>query len=443
MKVVRIIARLNVGGPARHVVWLSAGLRSAGYESVLVAGVVPQGEDDMGYFAAENGVEPLIIAQMSREISPKDVLTIWKLYRLFVRERPGIVHTHTAKAGTVGRVAGMFYRWLTFGTLIGRPRRCRFVHTYHGHIFHSYYGALLTRIFLSIEKVLALLATDRIIAISPQQYLEIHEKFGVGRAKQFTVIPLGLDTTVFADWSKRRPLMRDKLGASETDVLVGIVGRLTEIKNHALFLQMAARYKEMFGAVKDGRRVRFIVVGDGHLRDKLEAEARELGIESEVMFTGTLSDPENFYPALDVVALTSLNEGTPLTLIEAMANARAVIATAVGGVIDLLGKEVEESSMRNENSGYTLRERGVLVRPNDADAFCAGLARLVEDEELRRVTGERGRRFVEQNYSKERLLADVINLYHELAQENQVVKSNVQCQKSDVKNESSTLDIGL
>ncbi|MCA1850165.1 MAG: glycosyltransferase, partial [Acidobacteria bacterium] len=220
MKIVRIIARLNVGGPARHVVWLNAGLRGAGYDSLLVTGVVPPGEDDMGYFAVENGIEPVVIPQMSREISLKDALTVWKLYRLFVRERPDLVHTHTAKAGSVGRVAGLLYRWLTFGTLVGRPRRCRFVHTYHGHIFHSYYGARKTRVFLAIEKALARLATDRIVAISPQQYKEIHEEFGVGRAAQFRVIPLGLDTKVFADWQRRRGPARAGLGAGEGDVLI-------------------------------------------------------------------------------------------------------------------------------------------------------------------------------------------------------------------------------
>jgi glycosyltransferase involved in cell wall biosynthesis len=417
MKILRIIARLNVGGPARHVIWLTAGLQSAECESLLIAGVVPPGEDEMGYFAREHGVEPLIIPQMSREISPKDALTVWKLYRLFRRERPDVIHTHTAKAGTVGRVAGFFYRWLTPATLIGRPRRCRFVHTYHGHIFHSYYGKLKTRIFLLIEKTLARLATDRIVVISPQQYREIHEEFGVGRARQFVVIPLGLDTNVFADWQPRRHLLRDELGAGESDVLVGIVGRLTEVKNHALFLQAAARYKERFGIARDGRRVRFIVIGDGHLRAELEAQARELGLDDDLIFTGTRNDPENFYPALDTVALTSLNEGTPLTLIEAMANARPVIATAVGGVVDLLGEERASALAHSSESGYTLRERGVLVRANDTEAFCDGLACLIDNEDLRRATGARGQRFIEKHYAKDRLLADVMNLYRELARE--------------------------
>jgi glycosyltransferase involved in cell wall biosynthesis len=411
MKIVRIIARLNVGGPARHVVWLTAGLRDVGYESVLVAGVVPPGEDDMSYFAAERGVEPLIIPHMSREISAKDALTIWKLYRLLLRERPDIVHTHTAKAGTVGRVSGFFYRWLTFSTLIGRPRRCRFVHTYHGHIFHSYYGSLKTRFFLLIEKTLARLATDRIVVISPQQFREIHEEFGVGRAAQFRIIPLGLETDAFKGWQARRQQLRSELNAGEQDVLVGIVGRLTEVKNHALFLQAAASFKERFAIDKEARRVRFVVIGDGHLREKLEAQARALGLSGEIEFTGTRNDPENFYPALDVVALTSLNEGTPLTLIEAMANARALIATEVGGVVDLLGEKMEDAG------DFSIRAHGIGVRPNDAEAFCQGLARLVAADDLRHTMGEQGQRFVEQNYSKERLLSDVANLYRELSQE--------------------------
>jgi glycosyltransferase involved in cell wall biosynthesis len=423
MKVVRIIARLNVGGPARHVVWLSAGLAGAGFETVLVAGVVPPGEDDMGYFAAERGVTPHIIPHMSREISPKDALTIWKLYRLLLRERPAIVHTHTAKAGTVGRIAGFLYRWLTFSTLIGRPRSCRFVHTYHGHIFHSYYGPTKTRLFLLIEKALARLATDRIVVISPQQFREIHEEFGVGRARQFRVVPLGLDLSLFKGWEGRRERLRAELGLDAATILVGIVGRLTEVKNHALFLETAALFKERYGAQGGGgARVRFVVIGDGSLREKLAAQARDLGLDNELIFTGTRNDPENFYPALDIVALTSLNEGTPLTLIEAMANARAVISTKVGGVVDLLGAAVSmragsKAQDEEEACGFSVREHGIIVRPNDAGAFSEGLLHLVANETLRRAMGERGHSFVAKNYSKERLLADVTNLYRELTPE--------------------------
>ena len=419
MKVVRIIARLNVGGPARHVAWLEAGLRRRGVESLLVAGVVPPGEDDMSYFAEGLGVRWRVIPEMSREVSPKDAVTVWKLYRLFRRERPDVVHTHTAKAGTVGRAAGMLYRWLTPSALWGRPRACRFVHTYHGHIFHSYYGRWKTRFFLLVEQALARLATDRIVVISPQQLEEIHGRFRVGRRSQFEVIPLGLDTHAFDDAPARRHLLREEWGAREGDVLVGIVGRLTEVKNHRLFLEAAALLKRRrafeaeSGGAQTGGRVGFVVVGDGHLRADLESHARALGLSDDVLFAGLRDDPENFYPALDVVALTSRNEGTPLTLIEAMANARACVATAVGGVVDLLGGAAEEELRRPHP--WQICERGVRVRPGDPEAFAEALAHVVSDAALRRTLGERGREYVERNYSVERLLADVQRLYGRLA----------------------------
>jgi glycosyltransferase involved in cell wall biosynthesis len=410
MKIVRVIARLNVGGPAKHVTWLTKGLQNSEYKSLLVAGRVPPGEDDMGYFATELGVSPVFVSEMSREISLKDALTIWKLYRLFMRERPDIVHTHTAKAGTVGRVAGLLYRWLTPDLFLGHRRACRFVHTYHGHIFHSYYGPLKTRLFLAIERTLAILITDRIVVISEQQRREINGEFGVGRAEQFAVIPLGLDLSVFSDWRKRGQSFRDELGLSAGDILVGIVGRLTEIKNHELFLRAAAEFKRRSLLQSKEGVVRFVVIGDGALRDKLEQLAGSLGIAEDVEFVGSRRDLEDLYPALDIVALTSLNEGTPLTLIEAMANARPVISTTVGGVIDLLGSSIPQES----DSPFVMCQRGLGVASNDAAAFAAGLGRLVADSELRREIGERGLQFVESNYSKDRLLEDVRALYKEL-----------------------------
>jgi glycosyltransferase involved in cell wall biosynthesis len=423
MKVVRIIARLNVGGPARHVAWLEAGLRERGIESLLVAGVVPPGEDDMGYFAASLGVRPHVIPEMSREVSPKDAVTVWKLYRLFRRERPDVVHTHTAKAGTVGRAAGFLYRWLTPSALLGRPRRCRFVHTYHGHIFHSYYGHWKTRFFLLVERTLARFATDAIVVISPQQLSEINGRFRVGRREQFTVIPLGLDTHAFDDWAARRALLRREWGATDADVLVGIVGRLTEIKNHRLFLEAAALFKKRRAYLEhNAGRVTFVVVGDGHLRVELEGHARVLGLSDDVKFVGLRDDPENFYPALDVVALTSRNEGTPLTLIEAMANARPVVATAVGGVVDLLGG-VAELELRRPHP-WQICERGIQVRPGDPESFAEALTHLVADEGLRRALGERGREYVERHYSVERLVSDVLRLYEELTDAARVAVSS-------------------
>ncbi|MGH9932396.1 MAG: glycosyltransferase, partial [Pyrinomonadaceae bacterium] len=329
-------------------------------------------------------------------------------------------HTHTAKAGTVGRVAGWLYRWLTPSVLLGRPRRCYFVHTYHGHIFHSYYGPFKTKFFLTIEKILARM-TDRVVVISQQQYNEIHKEFGVGRGGQFAliqegqfaIIPLGLDLKIYSEWERWRQAARKGLGLGETDLAVGIVGRLTEIKNHAFFLDAAVRYKQLFGLVEtangEEQKLRFIIIGDGQLRNSLEEQARSLGLQDDVIFTGLRNDPESFYSALDVVAITSLNEGTPLTLIEAMANARPVIATAVGGVVDLLG-----SCDSGASKAYTICEHGIGVKSHDVDAFTQGLKFLVERETLRREMGERGRAFVEHSHSKERLVADVVALYEEL-----------------------------
>lgn len=408
MKIVRVIARLNVGGPARHVVWLTKGLQNADWESLLVAGTVPEGEDDMSYFAAELGVSPFYLQEMSREISAKDAVTIWKLYQLFRRQRPDIVHTHTAKAGTVGRLAGLLYRWLTPAVLLGRPRHCHFVHTYHGHIFHSYYGPLKTRVFILIEKALAALATDRIVVISEQQRREINQEFGVGRPNQFCVIPLGLDIEEFSGWRNRGQSFREELGVGSDVILVGIVGRLTEIKNHELFLKVVAEFKTH--SLAAGRSVRFVIVGDGAMRQQLQQQAENLGLAEDVVFVGSRRQLENVYPALDIVALTSRNEGTPLTLIEAMANARPVISTAVGGVVDLLG----EPDSQPHGATFTVCRRGISVPSGDSRSFAEGLAYLVANVGLRREIGERGLQFVERQYSKDRLLDDIRGLYANL-----------------------------
>ena len=406
-KIIRIIARLNVGGPAKHVVWLTSGLRDAGFNTLLVTGTVPEGEEDMCYFADEAGVRPLFIPEMSREISLKDVVTTWKLFRLFLRVRPDIVHTHTAKAGTVGRTAGFLYRWLTPGVFVGKPRECKFVHTYHGHVFHSYYGRNRTRLFLAIERLLARMVTDRLIVISKQQSVEIGETFRVGRSGQIKVIPLGLDLGLFADYASRRAKFRHELCIPDHTILIGIVGRLTEIKNHQMFLNVAARLKAIDPACRRQGEVRFIIIGDGALRETLEAQSEALGLDKDVIFVGGRKDPEYFYPALDVVALTSRNEGTPLTLIEAMANARPVVATSVGGVVDLLGDVVEDGP-------YQVCRRGIAVPAGDEEAFVTALSRIIRDRSLRQELGERGLEFVEVNYSKERLFEDIKGLYEEL-----------------------------
>ena len=403
MKILRIIARLNVGGPARHVVWLTQALQSDEFQTTLIAGSIPPGEDDMGYFADENGVDPYYLREMSREISPSDIRSLIKLYRRIKAEKPDIIHTHTAKAGTLGRIAGSMYRWLTWSSLIGRPRRVRMVHTFHGHVFHSYYTPSKTRVFLAIEKALAR-ASDRIIVLSEQQLDEINSKFRVGKREQFSIVPLGIDVDQFDLSVATRKRLRGEIGAGDSDVIVGFVGRLTEIKNISLLLETAAM-------MRDRVNIKFAIIGDGHLRQALEKEAASLGITENMVFLGNRTDIADIYNSLDIVALTSLNEGTPLSLIEAMAAGKPVISTAVGGVKDLLGKKLDERDT------FAVCERGVRVDSFEPSHFQAGLSFLIENDGLRNETAERGKEFIRSRYSKQRLIEDIKRLYRELNSE--------------------------
>lgn len=396
MKIVRIIARLNVGGPARHVVWLTKALNNTEFQTSLLTGSVPEGEEDMGYFAVENGVTPFFIEEMSRELSPKDIISLWKVYRQICRENPEIIHTHTAKAGFVGRTAGFFYRWLN-------RKNVKIVHTFHGHVFHSYYGNLKTKLFLFIEKNLARFVTDKIIVITKQQFEEIHHEFGVGKAEQFQIIPLGIDLEKFAEANEKRRILRDEIKAADDEILVGFVGRLTEIKNVSLLLKVAEIYEKNKNS--EFPKLKFVIIGDGNTRKDLENEAESLGLKDEILFLGNRNDTDVFYAGLDIVALTSLNEGTPLSLIEAMANGKSVISTAVGGVVDLLGM------VETEENGFKVCERGIRIDESSAEDFYKGLLHLAKNADLRGKYAERGKNFTDLRYSKERLIKDITELY--------------------------------
>ena len=401
MKILRIIARLNVGGPARHVVWLTEALQDDEFQTTLIAGTVPPGEENMGYFAEEHSVKPIFIEEMSRELSPKDLISLFKVYRVIRRSKPDIVHTHTAKAGTVGRAAAFLYKWLTWKAIIGKPRGVKVIHTFHGHVFHSYYGNLKTKVFILIERLLARLATDKIVVITTQQFDEIHYGVGVGKPGQFEVIPLGIDLSSFMRADEECTALRAEIHAEDDELLIAFVGRLTEIKNIPLLLEAARDYTRE----SETPKARFLLVGDGHLRGQLEEMAREMNLEDIVVFLGNRNDVDIVYAGADIVALTSLNEGTPLSLIEAMASGRPVISTAVGGVIDLLGAEIEE------NEGFSVCERGVSVPSGSATGFAKGLRYLAKNEKLRLDLGQKGRDHTTAVYSKERLVNDIKNLY--------------------------------
>ncbi len=402
IRILRIIARLNIGGPAIQAISLSDHLSREGYKTLLVSGKVAPHEGDMAYFAEERGVQPVILPKMGREINPiGDMNSLMDLRRIIKQFQPHIIHTHTAKAGTLGRLAGISSK------LISRSNvKMRMVHTFHGHIFHSYFGSLRTRLFIQIERFLSRF-TDRIIVISPLQQHDICSRYGIAPPEKVRIIPLGFDLSDFEGKGDHRKEIRERYMRQEGQgvSLVGIIGRLTDVKNHRVLLEAAKCLKTM----GKSEHFRFLVVGDGELRQDLIAYARELGVQNAVIFAGWQKDMPSIYEALDIIALTSLNEGTPVSLIEAMANARPVVATDVGGVRDLMGVIDEESK-----DGYTRAQHGILVPSGDGEGLARALSFLHENRKVSDEMAKRGREFVLNHYSVERLVKDIKSLYKEV-----------------------------
>jgi glycosyltransferase involved in cell wall biosynthesis len=380
-KILRIIARLNIGGPAIHCILLTEGLNKDNFESILVCGSVDNREADMFYFAEEKGVKPILIGELERNLSfRKDFIVFWKLFNIINNFKPDIIHTHTAKAGTLGRLAGLFYN-LTQRIRLRRSY-AKLIHTFHGHVFYGYFGNLKSKIFVLIERILSAM-TNKIVAVSNEVKVELIE-FKIAKKEKIIVIPLGLEL---------RKLLTLPYNNLNSKVRVGIIGRLTAVKNHEMFFRAI---KQLF-EVGLSTETKFMIIGDGELRDKLEDTAKELGVYKQTEFTGWQKDTFNLYSNLDIVALTSLNEGTPVSLIEAMAAARPVVATNVGGVKDIVNDE-----------------RGILVEPNDISCLVSALKTLIEDGKLRQVKGQAGRNFVRALFTKERLINDMEKLYTSL-----------------------------
>ncbi len=394
LRVLRIIARLNIGGPAIHTVLLTAGLDKERFESVLVCGAVGPGEGDMSYYARERGVRPIYVPELRRELNPlKDLIAFIKIFRIIKAEKPDIIHTHTAKAGALGRMAAIVAAHCAITT----------IHTFHGHVFEGYFNPFFTKIFILIEKVLACF-TNKIITVSEEVKKEI-VSLGIAKAKKIAVVPLGFELERFLGVAVRDcPVTLAKAGAGNDRGKVGIVGRLAPVKNHRLFLEAAASILKE----KPRLKARFKIIGDGELRGELEEYARELKIEPWVEFTGWQKDLPAVYSDLDVVCLTSLNEGTPVSLIEAMACARVVVATEVGGVPDLLGEQ------REIKDGFVIRERGVSVRPMDGGGFARAVTFVLENEETRKGLSKSAREYAKAVFGKERLIRDIENLYLEV-----------------------------
>ena len=417
MKVLRIIARLNVGGPAVHTILLSRHMASLGYETLLMAGRVGPEEGDMIYLAETLGVEPLIIPQLGRRVRPiDDVVGFFRILRILFEFRPDFVHTHTAKAGTLGRLAAFIYNTtISIKCSLQKPGRripqCKVIHTFHGNVLRGYFSPFTTRIFQLIEKGLARI-THAIVVVSSQQKEELCNKFSIGRPAQYRVIPLGFDLTPFSQCTKGMGAFRARFGITENDVrLIGIVGRLSPIKNHRLFLEAAHILVKNHGDTK----TRFLIIGDGELRRDCEELSAQLGLSERIVFTGWIKNMVPIYEDLDILALSSDNEGTPVTVIEAMAAGVPVVATDAGSVRELVGRW-ETGDVALKQDGFEICERGVLVKRGDVESFARGLHHLLHHPEVCRKMGQRGKDYALKHYSKEQLIVNMHRLYQELLQ---------------------------
>ena len=384
MKIVRVIARLNVGGPARHVVVLDRGLRARGHDTRLVHGSLEPLEASLGHLAAESALPTTHIRDLGRRISPiGDLRAFVHLLRLIVREAPDVVHTHTAKAGTLGRLAALLYN-------LTRPRgrRCLVVHTFHGHVLTGYFGPATSAAVRLAERCLACI-TDRIVTISPAQREDIVDRFRIAGAGQTTIVPLGLDLDHLSRLDAHAPNLRRQLGISADALVVGYVGRFVPIKDLPTLVRAFAR---VAAARPDAV---LLLVGDGPVRAEVDTLVAALGLQARVRTAGWIDDLAPLYATIDICALASRNEGTPVAIIEAMAAAKPVVATRVGGVADVVEHD----------------RSGLLVPPGNPDALADEIVRLAADPHERSRLGAAGRQSVVERFSPDRLVGDIERLY--------------------------------
>jgi len=373
-RIVRVIARLNIGGPAMHACLTTAGLRP-GSETVLATGRVDAGEEEAGDLLREYGVEPVRIRGLGRAISAlDDVRAFFSLWSLMRRVRPDVVHTHTAKAGALGRVAA----WLARVPFV--------VHTFHGHVFRGYFGAGGSRLAVWVERALARV-TDRVVAVSDEVGHDLTDVYGVVPKHKLRVVPIGLPLEPFLECERHRGELRAELGVAADTPLVGFVGRLVPVKAPDVALDA---WRLVRAELPDAR---LVVVGAGPLLDGLRARG-----DDGVHFLGWRRDTARIAADLDLALLTSVNEGTPVALIEAAAAGVPAVSTRVGGVPTVVKDDVT----------------GLLADAGDAAALAAAVVALLRDPDRRREMGAAAREHAG-GWSAARLLRDLDALYDESA----------------------------
>ena len=396
IKILRIITRLNIGGPSIHVSLLSHGLDPERFESVLISGTVSDLEGDMSYVASNLGVKPVILQSLRREISlPRDIKTLCRLLKILAQEKPDIVDTHTAKAGTLGRIAVFIYNRF-------HRKKALVIHTFHGHVLHGYFSWAKSRMFVWAERLQAK-ATDVIIVISESQNSELSRKYCIAPEEKFRTVRLGFDLKAFSSSGNLKGQFRKRIGVNPNVVLIGIVGRLVAIKNHWMFLDAA----KLFIKGNPDVQVKFVIIGDGELRQELISYSAAHGISDYVVFCGWIRDLPQAYADLDILVLTSINEGTPVSIMEAMASSIPVISTDAGGVRDLLGLP---------RSGFDVDRfevcfRGVMCRQRDANGLAKGIEFILNNAHIRQDISKAACNFITKAYSKERLFREMESIY--------------------------------
>jgi glycosyltransferase involved in cell wall biosynthesis len=387
IRILRVIARLNMGGPAIHVANLAAGLETRGYHTTLVAGSLARGEDSMAFLAERLGVSVVSVPEIQREISAvHDARSVLRIAELIRRERPHILHTHTAKAGAIARAAAL---------LAGAARPPVVVHTFHGHVLKGYFGTGRTAFFRQVERTLAR-ASDALVAVSPEVRDDLIE-FGVAPREKFVVVRLGIPLDERLDDETNDIDYRQQYGIGQEAFVVGWVGRMTGVKDTGAVLRTVAALRAR------GIDAVACLVGDGPDHEPLERLAHELGIARACFFVGYQAEIAGLYRLFDAFYLPSVNEGTPVSAIEALATATPVVANRVGGVPDVVRDGVD----------------GFLVEPGDTEAAAERLATLARDPALRGALGEAGRARVRERYSVARLVDDVDRLYRALLESKQ------------------------
>ncbi len=390
-RVLRIINRFNLGGPTYNAAYLTKHLAPE-YETLLVGGEKEDDEDSSEFILEQLGIKPIIIPEMHRSINAIQDLAAYRKIKKIIKDfGPDIVHTHASKAGMLGRRAAYSMNIPVI------------VHTFHGHVFHSYFGPLKTKAFINIERQLAKKTTG-IIAISEIQKEELGTIHKIVEPSKIKVIPLGFDLDRFHNnQEEKRAEFRAQNHLDNDEIAVGIVGRLVPIKNHSLFVEAIANAQK-----STGKKVRGFIIGDGQCRTAIEDLAHELNLvispngsttlKPDIRFSSWMRKVDYAYAGLDIIALTSLNEGTPVSLIEAQASGKPIVSTNVGGI---------------ENIVIPF-ETALLSDSGNKKAFFNNLNTLVNDCNLREKMASKGWKFVQNKFHYSRLVENTANYYEQL-----------------------------